>query len=166
MNQDFELRNSMWRNAVLFVLCLGFALPIFLLQIWHIWYGLILFGGGAIMFGYKTFDRRVKVVINEHGIQDFRSRKYGLVPWRDICSFEFTEVKGNYFLYYLPRDPARFHQPSSRLGQWLDQKIKFGIQVSLQNMVVNIGELSAFMTKMIAAHAPTQLQTIHTQAMA
>ncbi|MFK2892846.1 STM3941 family protein [Dyella flagellata] len=157
MNQSFELRNSLWRNAVLFALCLGLFVPGLLLQMWQIWYGLILFGGGTILFGYRTFDRRVKVVIDERGIQDFRSRKYGLVPWGDVASFEFTNVKGNYYLYYFPRDPSKFHQPSSKVGKWLDKKIKFRVQVSLQNMSVDIGGLSMFMKKMIAAHSSVQL---------
>ncbi len=104
--------------------------------------------------------------IYANGIRDFRSRKYGLVPWKDIGSFEFVETKGNYFLYYFPRDPAKFHQPSSKFGQWLYKKVKFKILVSLQNMAVNISELSVFMTTMIAAHAPTQPQAIQAQAKA
>ena len=80
MNQRFELRNSVWRNGSLFVLCLGFTLPIFLLpNMRDIWWGGVLFGLVAILFGYQTFDRRVKVVIDEKGIQDFRNDKYGLI---------------------------------------------------------------------------------------
>jgi hypothetical protein len=152
MHQRFELRNSPWRNAVLFVLCLGLAMPALLLRTQDMWAGGAFFGLAALLFGYKTFDRRIKVVIDENGIRDFRSNRYGLVPWKDIRRFEFAQLKGNYYLHYFPRDPERFHRPSSKAGAWLDTKIPFRVVVSLQNMSVDVSELAAFMGKMIEAH--------------
>ncbi|HUA80562.1 MAG TPA: STM3941 family protein [Dyella sp.] len=164
MNQFFELRHSLWRNAVLFALCLAFTLPILLSHMWNIWYGALFFGLGSVLFGHRTFDRRVKVRIDERGIRDFRSSRWGLIAWEDIQSFEFTQIKGNYYLYCVPRDPAKFHRPSTKLGQWIERKAGFKMAVSLQNMAVDIAALSAFMRQMIASppmrqRRPTSLET-------
>ncbi|WP_233840457.1 STM3941 family protein [Dyella sp. 2HG41-7] len=160
MKQVFELRNSLWRNAVLFAICMAFTLPVLVLRVWDIWYCAVLFGLASILFGYRTFDRRVKVLIDERGIQDFRSKRYGLIAWQDLRSFEFTQLKGNYFLYCMPRDAEKFHHPSTKLGKWLEQKAGFKIMVSLQNMAFDLTKLNVFMRTMIAAHAPAATSVI------
>jgi hypothetical protein len=163
MNQRFELRNSLWRNAVLFVISLGFTLPILLLNLREMWWGAVFFGLGAILFGYRTFDRRVKVVVDENGIQDTRTDRYGLIRWQDIRRFEFTRIKGNYFLNIFPRHADGFPRRSSKAGAWLDKKIptRLAAVVSLQNMDVDVSELGPFISKMIVAHAPVESAIEH-----
>jgi hypothetical protein len=158
MNQRFELRNSLRRNAVPFATCLILPVLVLLFRMWDIWGGAVFFGLGAILFGYRTFDRRIRVIVDESGIQDFRINKYGLISWRDVGRFEFDKFTGNYFLNIYPRDARGFHRRSSKAGMWLDEKIpaRLAVVVSLRNMDVDVSELGPFIGKMIAAHAPVE----------
>jgi len=158
----YEIRNSVWKNSVLFIICFAFAsaTPMILSGRSGVdWLGVaggLLFGAGTIVFGFRAFDRRIKVYADNRVIHDLRNR-FGAIAWRDIRSVKVWAVKGNTYLTLYFRDPAKWMQLSSRWTQWLIRatKIKFSTTVSLQNTDVNEASFRQFVDERMAEQLAT-----------
>lgn len=158
----YEIRNSVWKNLAVFVLCLGLSLAGVLVLLgpshrdWPSVAGALFFGAGAVLFGFKTFDRRVKVYADRDGIQDFRT-SFGEIAWSEIDSITARTIKGNTNLTLYFRHPAKWLPRSSRLTQWIvsKTKMKFGASVSLQNTDVDEQQFIRFIDGQVASSAKT-----------
>ena len=152
----YEIRNSVWKNMALFVLCLGLDLAALLVLLlpshrdWPSVAGAIFFGVGVVLFGFKTFDRRIKISADGHGIQDFRT-SFGAIAWSEIQSLTARTVKGNVYLTLYFRNPAKWLPLASRWTQWLVSKtrVKFGVSMSLHNTDVDDQQFVRFIDSKI-----------------
>jgi hypothetical protein len=154
----YEIRNSVWKNLALFILCLFLDLAALLVLMmpahrdWSSLGGALFFGLGVVLFGYKLFDRRIKIHADNQGIQDYRTR-FGRIAWSEFDSATARTVKGNTYLTLHFRNPAHWLQLSSRWTQWLVSKtrMKFGASISLQNTDVDEQQFVRFIGERIAA---------------
>ena len=153
----YEIRNSVWKNLALFILSLGLSLAAVLVLLipshgdWPSVAGALFFGAGVALFGFKTFDRRVKVYADRDGIQDFRT-SFGEIAWSEIDSIAARTFKGNTNLTLYFRHPAKWLPRSSRLTQWIvsKTKMKFGASISLQNTDVDEQQFMRFIDRKVA----------------
>ena len=149
-NKDrFEFRNSLWRNGVLAILCIPFALAAPLLGGWVGWTGAIFFGLYELRLLYGTLDRRIRVVINLEGVDDLR-RKRGLVPWSEIASFTALDVKGNWMLGFTFRQGSQLIS-KDKITRWLVRRgWRPRFNVFLWGMSVRMRDLAPFIEGCIA----------------
>lgn len=158
----YEIRNSLWKNMALFVLSLGLDMAALVALLgpshsdWPSIAGAIFFGAGVILFGFRAFDRRIKIYADNYGIRDFRT-SFGTIAWNEIDSVATRTVKGNTFLTLYFRNPKKWLGLSSRWTQWIvsKTKMKFGASISLQNTDVDEQEFLRFIDAKIAAWPAT-----------
>jgi len=156
MNRTFVLYNSVWQNLVMTLLCSLFFIPsiafgfIVNADVWSRCF-VASMGFGTVLFGFRLFDRRSKIIVNESGLLDNRSR-YGLLPWAEITGFKMWAVKGNLFITLSLRDPEKWISRSgalTRLFACIRGKNKFSVTVSLQNMTFDETALRSFFSDMV-----------------
>ena len=158
----YEVRKSVWKNTALFVLFLGLDLAALLVLLgpshrdWLSVTGALFFGAGVVLFGFKAFDRRIKIYADNHGIRDFRN-SFGMIAWNEIDCVAARTVKGNTFLTLYFRSPSKWLGISSHWTQWIVSKtnMKFGASMSLQNMDVDEQQFLRFIDAKIAASPAT-----------
>lgn len=158
----YEIRNSVWKNVALFILCLGLDLAALLVLLgpshrdWPSVAGALFFGAGVALFGFKAFDRRVKVYADRDGIQDFRT-SFGEIAWSEIDSVTARTIKGITYLTLYFRYPTKWLSRSSRWTQWIVRKtrMKFGASISLQNTDVDEQQFIRFINANVAASSKT-----------
>jgi hypothetical protein len=136
--QSCVLYNSLWKNAVLALIGTSFVFGtlaggVLVKMPWVI----ALFGLMALSFGYRTFDRRPRVIIDSHGISDLRN-SVGLIPWSEIAEARFASGGSVDFIYVTVKSPDSWRSklpPVYRLF-WKSFQKRRVINIPLQNMTV------------------------------
>ena len=151
------LRNSLWANGCLALLFLLFVVP---MLAWgavftdpSLRWGLAFFGFGALLFGYKTLDRRVRVVIDDRGIAELRN-SIGLIPWSEITDAKVEFSTRVDFIFVWVKDPDKWKSKVSALFRlyWRLFPKKRYISIPLQNMAVPSTDVRDFLEQAVRAH--------------
>lgn len=114
--QPLEIHNSIWRNGIPAILSATMSVGIAYLSIaenqpfdWRMWLGVTGLGAGAILFGWRTFDRRPILTIDDQGIKVTR-RWVGFIKWDDVKAAKLNSVyfqfSKSYTLYIWPRNQS------------------------------------------------------------
>jgi hypothetical protein len=73
------------------------------------WSGIVFFGLCAVYLGYKLFDKKAAVIINNEGIIDNSSgAAVGLVKWARISGAEEYQIYGHRILKISILEPEKF----------------------------------------------------------
>jgi hypothetical protein len=152
------VRNSAWKNGALAVICLGFVLAwVSTLgghsqQIETLWGGGLFFGLGFAFFGYRAFDRRPRLIVDESGINAPRA-SIGFVPWSEIRETRIRHLGKVDTVQVIPNDPAAWVgklSPVQRvLWRWFPKSRV--IRFQLQNMDVPTSAIAELITTLPAA---------------
>lgn len=81
------------------------------------WIGVFFFSIGFLVFPRQLLSEDSQVVIDEHGIEDRRS-KFGLVEWSDIVSIGIGEIDKQKFLCLKVIDPSKYLDRVSGVGKF------------------------------------------------
>ena len=139
--QPCVLCNSLWKNAVLALIGALLSLGIILsgAVTWMPW-GFLLFGAVAVLLGYRTFDRRPRVIIDESGIADLRN-SVGLIRWSDISEATVAPGAVAGCIYVTVRNPDKWRAklPVAYRLFWRYFQKRRVINIPLQNMSVADG---------------------------
>jgi hypothetical protein len=159
MQTEFIFYNTIWKNFALFLLnalmifaliALDFSFDIKTLS------GLVLFGFGFLIFGYRLFDRRPRILINQQGIHDKRSN-LGLIQWSEISNVHLGTNTGIQQITISLKQPSIWLAKCSFLSKWFWDKFgvhKFVVRANLQNMYPDLYTASFFISQMVQQHAP------------
>lgn len=117
--RTFAIYNSIWRNGVPALLSAAMSAGIAYLSIaenqpfdWRMWLGAVGLGAGAILFGWRTFDRRPILTVDDQGI-NVTKRWVGFIKWDDIEAAKLDtrlQSRDCYSLYIWPRDQDAWWQ--------------------------------------------------------
>jgi hypothetical protein len=87
------------------------------------WIGVCFFGLGFIAFPCQLMRSGLQFVIDEHGLEDRRS-KFGLIEWADILSLSIGTVHSQRFLCIDVVDPEKYLSRLSKTGRAVAQANK------------------------------------------
>lgn len=102
------------------------------------WIGVVFFGLGFIVLPPMLFQTSPRVVINDEGIEDRRS-KMGLIRWEDIRSVSMDSVHSAGFLRIEVSDPEKY---LCRLPRWSRPLAGFTRAMGLPPLTVGFSGLS------------------------
>jgi hypothetical protein len=152
------VRYSVWKNGVLAAICIGFVLAWLITLGAHsqqskmLWGGGLFFGLGAALFGYRTFDRRPRLIVDKNGI-NAPCASIGFIPWSEIRETRIRYLGKVDTIQVIPNDPDAWLGKLSLLqrvfwGWFPKSKI---IRFQLQNMDVPTGAIADFVSSVPAA---------------
>jgi hypothetical protein len=118
------ITNSRWRYQLLLLVSLCFVgSGVFILrgakttaESWTGWIDVLFFGACAAVFVWQLFERRPRLKIDEHGIND-RTLGVGLIPWSEITDAYVKSIQSNDFICLTVRDPNRWIGKLSPVGR-------------------------------------------------
>jgi hypothetical protein len=152
------VRYSVWKNGVLFALCSGFVLAWLSTLGAHspqskmLWAGGLFFALGAGLFGYRTFDRRPRLIVDANGIIAPRA-SIGLVPWSEIGETRIRYLGRVDTVQVIPNDPAvwigKLSPVRRMLWRWFPNSRMITFQ--LQNMDVPTSAIAELLSSLPVA---------------
>lgn len=152
------VRYSAWKNGVLTAICLGFVLAWLSTLGAHspqskaLWGGGLVFALGVALFGYRTFDRRPCLIVDENGINAPRA-SIGFIPWSEIRETRIRYLGKVDTFQVIPNDPAAWVgklSPAQRMFWRWFPKSRI-IRFQLQNMDVPTGAIAELLNNLPAA---------------
>lgn len=78
------------------------------------WLVFLLFAGLCAVCLWLYFDRRPRIVINEQGIEDKRT-KMGAIEWRDITNLSIVRMKNTQHLQIKVAEPSKYFARMSKI---------------------------------------------------
>jgi len=152
------VRYSAWKNGVLTAICIGFVLAWLITLGAHsqqsktLWCGGLFFGLGAALFGYRTFDRRPRLIVDENGI-NAPLASIGFVPWSEIRETRIRYLGKVDTIQVIPNDPEAWMgklSPVQRMFWGWFPKSRI-IRFQLQNMDVPTSAIADLVNNLPAA---------------
>jgi hypothetical protein len=130
--------NSLWKNSILALICALFVLAGLAsgLATKTPW-GIAFFGLGTLLFGYRTFDRRPRVVVNDRGINDLRN-SVGIIQWSEMTDARFSPGSRTAFIFVTVREPNQWRTrlPLAYRVFWMYFQKRRIINIALLNMTL------------------------------
>ena len=143
---------------MLAAICTGFVLAWLITLGAHspqnktLWGGGLFFALAAALFGYRTFDRRPRLIVDEKGINAPRA-SMGVIPWSEIRQTRIQYLGKVDTLQVFPNDPTAWIpklSPMQRMfWRWLPKSRI--IRFQLQNMDVPTSALAEWLKNLPAA---------------
>jgi hypothetical protein len=149
------IRNSIWRNGVLSAITIAFVIA----SAWELTSdssggkfslsALLFFAFGSLLFGWRTLDRRPRLIIDENGVTDPRSA-LGLIPWSQITSTRIRYMGKVDSLEITPRNPNEWlgKLPYYQRLSWRLFPKRKAFRFTLQNMDVPTTTIASFLEDM------------------
>jgi hypothetical protein len=152
------VRNSAWKNGVLAAICLGFVLAWLSTLVVNspqnkaLWGGGLFFALGVVLFGYRTFDRRPRLIVDESGISAPRA-SIGFVPWSEIRETRIRHLGKVDTIQVIPNDPTAWLGKLSPVQRVLWRRFPKSrvIGFQLQNMDVPTDAIAELLNNLPAA---------------
>jgi len=152
------VRWSAWKNGVLAAISTGFVLAWLSTLDAHSSQSRTLLGGGlffalgAALFGYRTFNRRPRLIVDENGI-NAPCASTGFVPWSEVRETRIRYLGRVDTIQVIPNDPtawvARLTPLQRLLWRWFLKSRM--VTFHLQNMDVQTGAIAELVSSFPAA---------------
>jgi len=119
--------------------------------------GAFFFGLCAIYGGFKIFDNRPGLIIDESGIVDNSSAvAAGRIPWDDVVALNVSEIAGQRFVTVVVVEPQKYASRGSAFGRMLNAaNMKMSgspINISSNSLQMNFDALVQVLTDGFEAH--------------
>jgi hypothetical protein len=117
-----------------------------------LWGGGLFFALGATLFGYRTFDRRPRLIVDEKGI-NAPCASIGLIPWSEVRETRIRYLGKVDNLQIFPNDPiawvSRLSPMQRMYWRWFPKSRI--IRFQLQNMDVPTSAIAECVKNLKAA---------------
>jgi hypothetical protein len=115
-------------------------------------FALLVLGFLSAWFFYRTFDRRIKVLINSEGVFDRRNSNMQ-IAWADVSRFSLTRNRGGPILTLHFKEADPWLKTARSTGVWVSKffDVKdFFTQIPLETMPYDEAILRAFILQKIS----------------
>jgi len=115
--------------------------------------GVLFFGVGIIFIGWKLFDNKPGLIIDEFGItNNTNATSMGLIEWNDITGIEKKQVMSTRFLLLHVNNPEKYIQRAKNIisKRAIEMNFKtYGTPISItsNSLKINFEELETLITR-------------------
>ena len=145
--ETLVISNSRWRYILMLFVAVAFvAFGVFLVkhadttfESWAGWPAIIFFSAAIPFYVWQIIDRRPRLTIDEHGIND-RTMGVGLIPWSEITDSYVKSIRGNHFICLVARNPEMW---TSKFSATKKAMIKANKTLGFTELNVNLSGTGA-----------------------
>jgi hypothetical protein len=162
--QPLMIHNARWKHVLGLLASLGFVATAVLLvwkappsasiEPWETWAGILFFGACAVVFFWRLFDSKPRLIIDDSGIVD-NTLGVGLIPWSEILDATVRSLYGNDFICLTLRDPELWlHKlsPTQKALLQVNRALGFTeLNINLAGVSANTAQIHELILKMSAA---------------